>query len=269
LHPTHPYRPKKADLHDLETFERQLGASHVCLIAFSVYHTDNTSLIDALERLGGQGRGVACIDPDEVTDKELQRMHDVGIRGVRLNLRTRGQCLDRQAFDETLRKYADRIRPWGWCIQMYVAMEQIVSVAPVVPELGVPVVFDHLGSPSPDRPPRLQAGYSDLIDLLRRGLAWIKLSGTYRFRQMPELGEYIREILHAAPDQVVWASDWPHSGGVDANPGGDRTQVQEYRKIDDLAFVLRCKEWCNYDEDLMRKIWVDNPRRLWQYDGSD
>ena len=93
----------------------------------------------------------------------------------------------------------------------------------------------------------------------------MKLSGTYRFPDLPELDDYVLEILRIAPTQVVWASDWPHSGGVQYNPNGDRTKIQEYRKIDDPAFIARCKEWCGGDEDLIQKIFVDNPRRLWQY----
>ena len=67
---------------------------------------------------------------------------------------------------------------------------------------------------------------------------------------------------------MVWASDWPHTGGVAANPQGDRQALQEYRKFDVPAFIAQCKKWCEEDEVLIQKIFVDNPRRLWQY-GED
>lgn len=170
---------------------------------------------------------------------------------------------------------AAKIKPFGWLIQIYVSLDQIAEIAPVVPNLGTPIVIDHIGSPDPSKgPARLQEGYKEFMELLTSGLVYTKLSGTYRFHNLPELDSYVREILTKAPDKVVWASDWPHSGGVGANPGGDRNKIQEYRKIDDQAWVARCKAWCRQvegstGEDLVKKIWVDNPRRLWQYDGDD
>jgi predicted TIM-barrel fold metal-dependent hydrolase len=92
------------------------------------------------------------------------------------------------------------------------------------------------------------------------------MSGIYRFANLPDVDVFAREFLRTAPTQVVWASDWPHSGGVAKNPGGDRNKVQDYRKIDIPDFIARCKDWCDHDEFLIRSIWVDNPKRLWQYD---
>lgn len=271
LHPLHPYRPKKATLTDLQSFHKSLGIDHACLVAFSVYHTDNRCILDAVTRLNGKGRAVACIDTETITDSELQHLHDAGVRGIRLNLRTRRDKVDCEA----IRLAARRIRHLGWILQVYVALEQIRELTPIVPELGVTVCIDHLGEPDPSRgPARTQPGYDEFMDLLRSGTVWTKLSGTYRFPDLEELDEYVAEILRVAPDRVVWASDWPHSGGVQANPKGDRNQVQDYRKIDDVAWVARCREWCRRVEGgtgdrLARKIWVDNPRRLWQYQDGD
>ncbi|KUJ07655.1 amidohydrolase 2 [Mollisia scopiformis] len=269
LHPDHPYRPRKADLNDLLQFEKSNGIEHVCLVAFSVYGTDNRSILDALVKLKGKGRAVVCIDPDEITDKELRSMHGLGVRGVRLNLRTRSQTIDPILFTKLLRKYADKIRPLGWALQIYTSLDQIKHIAAVIPSLGIPIVFDHLGSPEGTRPPKALLGYSELMSLLKEKLVYVKLSGTYRFPNTPGIGEYVEEILRCAPTQVVWASDWPHSGGVSRNPGGDRKKVQEYRVVSTTDFIVRCKEWCKYDEDLIQKIWVENPRRLWQYDAQD
>lgn len=265
----HPYRPKKADLDDLLRFESQLGISHVCLIAFSVYHTDNSSIVDALTKLGGKGRAVVCIDPEAVTDGELRKLHGLGARGVRLNLKTRDQRLGKIEFEGLLKSYADKIRCLGWALQLFVAMEQIDLIADVLPTLGIPVVIDHLGAPHPSKgAPKTQPGYEAFMKLLRSGQVWTKLSGTYRFDKVPGLEEYIMDVLRIAPNRVVWASDWPHSGGAQANPGGDCNAIQEYRKIDDRAWVDRCKSWCRAvsGENLIRKIWRDNPRALWQYD---
>ncbi|KAF5855677.1 hypothetical protein ETB97_008612 [Aspergillus alliaceus] len=263
LHPLHPYRPKKAPLSSLQAFHRSLGIEHACLIAFSVYHTDRSSILDALLRLG-KGRAVGCIDQSVISDEELQRLHEAGMRGIRLNMRTRGDPVNKAAVIAA----ADRVRHLGWVIQVYIALEQIIEFVPLVPRIGLPIVIDHIGAPDEARGPgRLQPGYAEFIDLLRTGQVWTKLSGTYRFPNLPDLDEYVTDILRTAPDRVIWASDWPHSGGVEASPGGDRTQVQEYRKVDDAAFIARCRKWCRDVEGgtgagLARKIWVENPRTL-------
>lgn len=225
--------------------------------------------------MNGKGRAVVCIDVETTTDAELQELHDAGARGIRLNLRTAGLRPDKAGFAKILTHAADRIRNFGWIIQLYVSMDQIAEFAPIVPTLGIPVVVDHIGHPDPSQgPPRVQKGYQEFMELLKLGLVYTKLSGTYRFHDLPELDLYVREILTTAPDRVVWASDWPHSGGVSANPGGDRNKIQEYRKVDNPAWVAKCKAWCrrvdgDNGEILARKIWVDNPRRLWQYDGDN
>jgi predicted TIM-barrel fold metal-dependent hydrolase len=269
LHPDHPYRPKKATLDDLLDFEAENGIAHVCLIAFSVYGTDNRSILDALTRLKGKGRAVVAIDPDTISYAELNDMHKLGVRGVRMNLHTTSVKPDYESFVKTLRKHADAIRPLGWVLQLFISFEQIALIGAVLPTLGVPIVIDHLGHPEQDRPPREQKGYALLMSLLEKKQAYVKLSGTYRFSKTPGLEEYAREVLRIAPSQVVWASDWPHSSGVAHNPGGDRNKVQDYRIVDDPGFVATCKKWCGGNEELIRKIWVENPRRLWQYEDDD
>lgn len=239
------------------------------MVAISVYGTDNTSILDALARLNGKGRAVVCIDPDVITDSELTTMHNLGVRGVRLNLRSTSQQVDPIKFAKVLRKYADRIRSFGWALQIYTSLDQIKLIAPVILSLGVPVIFDHLGSPEGTVPPKNQPGYGELMALLKHKVAFVKLSGIYRFESTPGIEEYVKNILEIAPTQMVWASDWPHSGGISKNPDGDRNKVQEYRKVSIPGFIDTCKRWCNYDSDLIYRIWVENPRRLWQYDGKD
>ncbi|KAL9087868.1 MAG: hypothetical protein Q9165_006430 [Trypethelium subeluteriae] len=264
--PNYPYRPKKADLDDLLEFERSLGIDHVCLVAMSVYDTDNSINLDALGKLKGQGRAVACIDPETISNDELLNMHKSGVRGVRMNLRTRSQALSKEAFANRLHLYADRIRHLNWVLQIFISLPQLALFAEEIPKLGVPVVLDHLAQPEHSIAPSKQAGYSEFMNLLKERKVWTKFSGTYRFSDMPELEQYAKDIISLAPTQIVWASDWPHSGGVERLPDGDRTKHQDYRQVDDLGFLRQCIDWCNGDETLIRQIWVDNPRRLWQFE---
>jgi len=99
--------------------------------------------------------------------------------------------------------------------------------------------------------------------------AYIKLSGFYRLSEVPELDKHILHLLKIAPDQIVWASDWPHTAGPEANPNGDPQAIQDFLTPDIPGFIQHCIELCGHDEELIRKIWVDNPRKLWDYTADD
>ena len=265
----HAYRTKKANLDDLLNFEKQLGTDHVCLVSISIYGTDNRLLLQSLRRLEGKGRAVVSIDPETISDQALDEMHALGVRGSRINLRSTSQEKTKEELTATLRSHVDKIHRLKWAIQVHISLADIEKIAGEIPKLGIPVVIDHLARPDKTRAPRLQPGYPELMDLLSKKQVWVKLSGIYRFPELPELDDYIREILRIAPTQVVWASDWPHTAGATANPQGNRHIPQDYRTIDVPAFISQCKEWCGEDEELVRNIFVDNPRRLWQYEDED
>ncbi len=265
----HGFRPKKATLEDLLRFEEPLGIAHVCLVAISVYGTDNNLLLQSLSHLKGKGRAVVSIDPKTISDQDLDRMHALGVRGIRINLKSTSQNKSKKELVTTIRSYVRRIHRFKWAIQLHIGLADIEKIASEVPKLGVPVVIDHLATPEKTLAPRLQPGYADFMDLLSKKQVWVKLSGIYRFAELPEVDSYVREILRIAPTQVVWASDWPHTGGVAANPQGDRQALQEYREFDVPGFIAQCKEWCGEDEALIQSIFVDNPRKLWQYEEED
>lgn len=109
FHPDHAYRPQKAALPELLKFEKGLGVEKLCLIAVSVYGTDNSSVLDSLTQLDGKGRAVACIDPLVVAEEEIEQMHDAGVRGVRLNLKTYEKNCFKAQFEDQLFAYAKRI----------------------------------------------------------------------------------------------------------------------------------------------------------------
>jgi predicted TIM-barrel fold metal-dependent hydrolase len=195
-------------------------------------------------------------------------MHQVGVRGIRFNLHTTNPKFDAAEFCTTLHAYADKIRRLNWVIQLFIKLDQIGLIASEIPKLGVDVVFDHLGAPDGTRAPQEQEGYVEFMDLLRRRLIYVKLSGIYRFvgENMPGLDSYVRDIIRDARTQVVWASDWPHVGGPECHKNeGDRLKVQEYRRVDIPGFIAQCKDWCDGNEETIRMIFVDNPQRLWRY----
>lgn len=104
------YTPAEPPLDDLLTFERSISATenpaNVVLAQPSPYRNNNHVLLATLQRLRHEGfqtaRGIAVFDPDTIIDVELERMNDLGIRGLRLNIQSDGSKLGVEAFKASL-----------------------------------------------------------------------------------------------------------------------------------------------------------------------
>lgn len=220
-------------------------------------------MLDVLKGLKSRGRAIIALQNDTITAEDLDQLHSLGVRGVRVNLKTTGAQPSADKLVARLHRIADQIRSRDWLIQLYLDLEQVDQIAAAIPQLNIRIVLDHMASPDPQLKASSQTGYLALLELLSKGLVWVKLSGTYRFHDLPDLDEYAKALILTAPERVVWASDWPHTGGDRRTATGTRHAVSDYRQIDDAAFVKKCFEWCNSDQDLIQKLFVENPRRLW------
>lgn len=214
-----------------------------------------------MRKFGYDCRAVVTLDPEDTSEEELDQMHSCGIRGVRLNLKSKGETPVKEALEATLLRIANLIRARRWFIQLYLGLSQVQLIADIIPTLGVRVVLDHMASPDPGSPAASQTGYTQLMQLLQDGLVTVKISGTYRFAELPDLDNFARELIRAGPTNTVWASDWPHTGGPVSVTGGE--VYSSYRQIDTGAFIIKCFEWCDYDERQIRNLFVNNPRALW------
>jgi 2-pyrone-4,6-dicarboxylate lactonase len=70
-----------------------------------------------------------------------------------------------------------------------------------------------------------------------------------QFPRYPDLAPFARAMIAAAPDRVLWGTDWPHPSARAKLPNDG-----------DLADLLA--EWAP-EEAQRRKILVDNPQRLY------
>jgi predicted TIM-barrel fold metal-dependent hydrolase len=150
---------------------------------------------------------------------------------------------------------AKRVAPLGWHLQMNMGGEQIVAMADLLRRLPTPLVFDHLGVPP------LPAGiahpsHAILRGLLDSGRAWVKLSGAYLNSKIgppyPEATAIAQDFVKAAPERLVWGSDWPHP----TSPGPTKPN-------DALLFDLLA-EWAP-DEAVRHRILVENPESLYGF----
>ncbi|KAF2035436.1 amidohydrolase 2 [Setomelanomma holmii] len=240
-------------------FESSIGVPNIVLVQPSIYGNDNSCLLDALKAIGPRhGRGVVGIDPDTIELGTLRQWHALGVRGVRLNLKSNNTRFTEQSLHDTLRRYAAAIKPLDWALELFIGMEDIEILERVTGDLGVRLCIAHFGAPklpSIDRrtypqDPYSFVGFQSLVNMMRAGKTWVKFSAAYRFDEDPEMRgieAVAKELLKVAGDRVVFASDWPHTrfDGLDVRP-----------------FVEKCLEWTDA-EGLTEAIFTRNAQELW------
>ncbi|QIT54486.1 amidohydrolase family protein [Aquisalimonas sp. 2447] len=254
LVPTSEYAPAPASLVDYENLLATLGFDRGVLVQPSVYGTDNRNMLECLEKKGPGGedvfRGVVVVD-DSVTDRELEAMHAVGVRGIRVNV-VFGGGVD---FD-VLANLGERIAPLGWHVQCFVDLSRLPDFAKKAERLPVPVVVDHMGHfPVARHTDRLPA-FQDLVAMVREGQAWVKLSGPNRISghdhpPFDDVRSLVDALVAANPQQLVFGTDWPHVKLPTPVP-------------DDGALINAFHQWIS-DIEIRHDILVRNPGRLYGF----
>jgi len=239
-------RPPDATVSDYRLLQKRIGIVRHVAVQPSTYGTDNSCLLDALQRFGPAARGIAVVNP-KVTNAELKRLDTAGVRGVRINLVQAGATKP-----EMIKPLSKRIHDLGWHIQVNASTEQIMANAEIWSRLPVPIVFDHFGHAADTQSPV----YRLLCELMQTGKAWTKLSGVETTSKLgpPDYADgsaVARGFMREAPDRLLWGTNWPHSTST--------------TKPDDLLlFNLLLREWTNSDA-MRNKILVDNPQHLFGF----
>lgn len=261
--PARTYTPPLATMDDLLALHAQLGVERMVIVQASPHGTDNACLLAALKERRGAARGVAVIS-DSISDEELQTMHEAGVRGVRANLETSGQN-DPDMARSTLLRMAERVAPLGWHVQTYTNLQVFKAVADVLPSLPVPLVVDHFCKVQANQGME-QPGFAELLDAVRSGRVYVKLSAPYRCSTQEDyrdVAPFAQALIQANPERVLWGTDWPHPGTA-AGPKRPPSEVTPFRKEDDMRALARCKDWATSEMHL-RKMLVENPAGLYDF----
>ncbi|MFT8244997.1 amidohydrolase family protein [Roseomonas sp. BN140053] len=251
------YTPPDALLPTYRALLARLGVSRGVLVQPSVYGTDNRVLLRALAEAGDAFRGVAVVEPD-IPAAELEAMHRAGVRGVRVNLVDRRE--GRNAVPpELLRALAARIAPLGWHLELLLQVDAVPELDTLLGDLPVPLVFGHLGYVPAARGGAATAGFAALLRLLARSRCWVKLTGPYRISAeiLPyrDILPMARALADAAPERLLWGSDWPHVMVKGAMP-------------DDGDLVDLLADWLPSAE-VRERVLVTNPAALYGFpDGA-
>jgi 2-pyrone-4,6-dicarboxylate lactonase len=248
--PGRSYTPPDAGIDDFERLQTRLGLERAVFVQASCHGTDNAAMVDALQRGKSRYAGVAMID-ESFTDDDLARLHDAGVRGTRFNFVAHlGGPPDLDRFWSTV----ERVAPLGWHIVLHFDAVDLPSHRALFRDMPCPFVIDHMARV--DATAGLdQAPFLALLDLLDDERCWVKISGAERLTAggsppYDDVVPYARALIAAAPDRVLWGTDWPHPNVRHMPDDGDLVDL-----LVDLA----------PDERIRDRILVTNPERLYDF----
>lgn len=253
--PGRGYDPPESTLDDLVHLHTTLGIDRVVFTQPSIYGTDNSAILDAMAALNAatpdRARAVIACDLS-ISDAELADLDGRGARGVRLNTDNRGGMpISLQEIPELSR----RIGPLGWHLEFLFPGADLVNLLPVFRSLTVPMTIGHFAyqqaAAGIDAP-----GFRALLELVEVGNTWVKISGANRVSatDLPpydDVEPMARALIDAAPDRILWGTDWPHPNKYEVNPNDG-----------DLADALG--RWVP-DPALRQRILVDTPAELYRF----
>jgi 2-pyrone-4,6-dicarboxylate lactonase len=244
------YTLPDGSLEKLQCMTEVLALQRFVIVQPSYYGTDNSCMLDALVAAGPRARGVAMVG-DDVTDEDFNAMHGRGVRAMRLDLflRSGWPTSDIIAYIE---HNVRRTRAIGWHVQFYTPGWVVRDLLPFLAGLDATFVIDHMGYML-ESDGLTNADFDRLLDAIRGGRGWIKLSAPYRLAKdgnFERLKPMARAIIEAAPDRVIWGSDWPHipEGGKDTG-----------------ALLNLLADWAP-DAEARRRILVGNPATLFGFE---
>jgi predicted TIM-barrel fold metal-dependent hydrolase len=248
----------------MTALHKALHIERVVIVTPSVYGTDNSSTVFGMKARGATARGVAVID-DKTSDGALDAMHQDGFRGIRINLATGGisdPTIGKARFSSAVQRMKSR----GWHVQLYTTPPMISAIKDQVLEAPVPAVFDHFGGLDASLGLQ-QPGFADLVELVKSGKAYVKISGAYRSSRIApdyqNMLPYAQALIAANPDRIIWGTDWPHPDSS-VVAGRKTTDVAPLYQIDDGRLLNQLAVWAP-DAATRKKILVDNPARLYGF----
>jgi len=256
--PTRQYTPPAAPLEHYFHMTEVIGIQRGVVVQPSVHGLDNTVTLAAIKNSEGRFLGVGRID-DKTPKSELERLREGGIRGVRFNLLDRPQGnVDLDVFDRAVERAAE----FDWSIDLHIDPKNLLAQEKRIRALPTAVVIDHMARVNPQAGLN-QPGFQLLLDLMKDKKFWVKVTGAdklckanvHSYYGLPfvDVIPYARAVIGAAPERVLWGTDWPHSNNF--APG---------RTPNDGDLLDLFAEFAP-DEKIRHKILVENPATLYGF----
>ena len=252
------YTPEMALPGEMSALHKALHMQRVVIVTPSVYGTDNSASLYGMKARGANARGVAVID-GKTTESELDTMGLLGMRGIRLNLAT-GGISDPAVGRQRLQAAFERMKRRNWHVQLNTSLAMITAMKDLIAAAPVPVVFDHFGGARPELGVQ-QPGFADMVDLVRSGKAYVKISVSAGPR--PDYSVFMplaKALISANTDRILWGTNWPHPNSA----GGGTTRVSPLWQVDDGLVLNQLPLWAP-DAATRKKILVENPAKLYAF----
>ncbi len=263
---TRRFTPGVATVQDLRVHLDKVGASQVVLVQPSVYGENNDCLLSALTALSGNARGVVVLT-NAISGKEIDSMHQMGVRGARLNL-----LVDHTADpDVAISKLAEleAFIPPEWHIQLHVSSDVLGALFSHIENSSRKFVLDHLGLPDVTLGTHSFAWQRQLA-LLKSGNLYVKLSAPYlsskSLSPYADLDPFLDSLLLIRPDRLLWGSNWPHTQGTSRNASAASDAVEEFRVVDESLWLRQCTVAAGSSAVA---VFEENARRLYDHPGCD
>jgi len=250
------YAPPLAPLSDYLELAKLLGIERFVFVQPSAYGRDNACMLDAMREIGiGRCRGIVDVDED-APDKLLADMDAIGVRGVRVNVSP--VKAPEPGFAQTLRPRIERLdarlAEIGWHLDFLAPGWLTEELLPIFAKMRCAFSVAHMGMFLAKDGPR-QRGFQKLIDMIKHGdgRMWVKFTGTYRMGTLPSMADVLpmaRALIEAAPNRLIWGSDYPHLSFAD--------------KVGSVQLFNLLADWAP-DEATRRQILVDNPAALFGF----
>jgi 2-pyrone-4,6-dicarboxylate lactonase len=209
--PERKYTPCDASWEQLFALRDFLGFDKNVVVQATCHGSDNSALLDVLERANNRARGVVTVKAD-ITHDELARMNELGVRGVRFNYVKR--LVDPKP-DDYYRQIIEKIKPFGWHVVLYFEPSDLQEKYDFFTSLGVPVVIDHMGRPDVTKPVD-NPEFDLFLRFMRENTnVWSKVSCPDRLSVSgsplyADVVPFAKTIVEEFPDRVLWGTDWPH-----------------------------------------------------------
>ena len=251
------YKPPSAPLAAYLAIARRLGFERFVFVQPSAYGLDNACMLDAMAEVDpAVRRGIVHLDETNARDAALARWHELGVRGVRINISPirKPEAGLADALRPKIVRTAHICRELGWHVDLLLPGWLISELMPMLHELPVAFTVAHMGL-FPARDGATQQGFRDLLALAGDGSkrCWVKLTGIYRFSQasgFADVKPLAQALIATAPDQLIWGSDFPH--------------LSFHDKVGTIELYNKLAEWAP-DAAMRQRILVDNPARLFEF----
>jgi 2-pyrone-4,6-dicarboxylate lactonase len=247
------YEPPHAPLEDYLAHARQMGFERFVFVQPSAYLRDNSCMLEAMRQMPGC-RGIVDVD-EGAADAELEKMHKLGVRGVRINVSPihPPETGLAQKLLPRIERLDARCTELGWSLDFLLPGWLTAELLARMEKLKAPFSIAHMGMfLAKDGPSQL--GFRRLVKLLKEKIGYAKLTGVYRISQAADFADaapMARALMEAAPDRLIWGSDYPHLSFAD--------------KVTSERLLALLKQWCAGDQLLLQKILVNNPAKLYGF----